>query len=538
MLDGTKWGHMKRDDDLSISDEEILPLEGLSDEDEEDEDDGRISDGQDDERSLSDEDQQEEDLDKDIWGSSRKVYYGANDVSDDEEIAQEEQEADRLQKRHLARLRPEDFIDSWADVSKADTTHPTNSVVMEELPAPDFSRMSKEELLKVLKTRHPDVLRLAGLYQQLYPELFSLSLLAARPVHPQHTIVKLKYALLCVLLSSIAVFFAFRADQKERKFTEQKLLARIAETETLWRRVSSVPIDENALDIGEPIDTRPMLEERLALPETAHPTKRKESALKRKRIKNPLAASDDSDSGLAETLALLKRARKKRNAESQRDSDDHLGDTTTLHSLNAEEKAKNKKSLRFYTAQIESKISKRREKYSGDMEVFKERRNDRNERELEAARRRGLPTNSREDITALDDEEPEPMVPVSLPTEEDDYYDFIAAKTARKKDIDKKAEYKAAKASAKASMFEGTEEGDESGKRLITRQIEKNKGLMPKRSKDVRNPRVKKRKRYEKKVIALKGRQKVYQVNDRRRGAYGGEETGISKNVVHSIKLG
>jgi hypothetical protein len=48
---------------------------------------------------------------------------------------------------------------------------------------------------------------------------------------------------------------------------------------------------------------------------------------------------------------------------------------------------------------------------------------------------------------------------------------------------------------------------------------------------------VKKRKKYEKKKIALKGRQHVYQVNDRRRGAYGGEESGINKNVVRGVKL-
>jgi U3 small nucleolar RNA-associated protein 3 len=96
MLDDPKWGsQQKRPDSTSDSDEEILPLEGLSEEDE-DEEDTEISDEQDDNRSMNEEEQEQEDLNDEAWGSSRKVYYGANDVSDEEDVAQEEQEADCL----------------------------------------------------------------------------------------------------------------------------------------------------------------------------------------------------------------------------------------------------------------------------------------------------------------------------------------------------------------------------------------------------------------------------------------------------------
>ena len=231
-------------------------------------------------------------------------------------------------------------------------------------------------------------------------------------------------------------------------------------------------------------------------------------------------------------LAALKKVR---STPKQTNSDlDEFADVTTLHPLDAQEKRQNKKTLRFYTAQIESKFQKRREKHSGDTEVFKERRNDRAERVLEAARKRGLPSSTNED-DALDDEEPEPIIRTK--EKEEDYYDFIAAKAARKKATGKQ-DYEASKAAAKAFLRgEGEEVLDESAKRLITRQIEKNKGLTPHRSKDVRNPRVKKRKKYEKKKIAMKGRQAVYKVGDVRRGAYGGEESGISKNVVKGVKL-
>ena len=119
MLDGSKWGAEKKTDYMSASDEEILPLEGLSDEESEGEE---VSDGQDDDRSMDEDKQEEEDLDKEGWGSSRKVYYGADDVSDEEDVVQEEREAERLQKKHLARLRPEDFLDTWADIPAVDNT--------------------------------------------------------------------------------------------------------------------------------------------------------------------------------------------------------------------------------------------------------------------------------------------------------------------------------------------------------------------------------------------------------------------------------
>ena len=125
------------------------------------------------------------------------------------------------------------------------------------------------------------------------------------------------------------------------------------------------------------------------------------------------------------------------------------------------------KKIKIYKKSIINKINKRKEKYSGDTEVFKERRNDRHERQIESARKRGLPTEN----DALDDEEPVPESKVSA--EDNDYYDYIANKTARKRE-GKKEEYESAKASARAYLLGTmTEELDESGKRLITRQIEK-----------------------------------------------------------------
>lgn len=78
------------------------------------------------------------------------------------------------------------------------------------------------------------------------------------------------------------------------------------------------------------------------------------------------------------------------------------------------------------------------------------------------------------------------------------------------------------------------EEEEEEGKRAITYQMEKNKGLLPKRKREQRNPRVKYRRKFEKAVIRRKG-----QVREPRKELkkYGGELTGINVRAVKSVKF-
>ena len=80
------------------------------------------------------------------------------------------------------------------------------------------------------------------------------------------------------------------------------------------------------------------------------------------------------------------------------------------------------------------------------------------------------------------------------------------------------------------------EEDVADGQRSITRAILKNKGLTPKRGKSVRNPRVKKRQKFEKAKKRVSSQKAVYKGGLSEKGYYGGEESGISK-VVKSVKV-
>jgi len=76
-----------------------------------------------------------------------------------------------------------------------------------------------------------------------------------------------------------------------------------------------------------------------------------------------------------------------------------------------------------------------------------------------------------------------------------------------------------------------------SGPRSLTRAMLTNKGLTPHRPKSVRNPRVKKRQKFEKAKKKVASQKAVYKGGIGDTGNYGGERSGISK-VVKSVRLG
>merc|ERR1739844_290474 len=82
---------------------------------------------------------------------------------------------------------------------------------------------------------------------------------------------------------------------------------------------------------------------------------------------------------------------------------------------------------------------------------------------------------------------------------------------------------------------ENEDEEDESvERRAITYQIQKNKGLQPKRSKLNRNPRVKHRVKFQKAKVRRKGQVREVRTEVKK---YGGEMSGINARVKKGVKL-
>ena len=76
----------------------------------------------------------------------------------------------------------------------------------------------------------------------------------------------------------------------------------------------------------------------------------------------------------------------------------------------------------------------------------------------------------------------------------------------------------------------------EDGRRKISREIQKNRGLTPHRKRDAKNPRKKHRLSYEKATVRRKG-QVVSAAKEQRGEGYGGELSGVRRNVVKARSL-
>lgn len=252
-------------------------------------------------------------------------------------------------------------------------------------------------------------------------------------------------------------------------------------------------------------------------------------------------------STLAADADKRKRKAQKTKMATKNAEDSDFGDEDALTAKEAEEKTKQKRSLRFYTSQLAQKANKRNaagRDAGGDTDLpYRERLKDRQARLNAEAEKRGKqqPAKSEQLGGDSDDEDYEMADKLrgaegQSGSDDDDYYDMVAARNKQRKD-DKKARADAhAEAARQGGEVEMQEKIGPDGKRAITYQIEKNKGLAPKRSKDARNPRVKKRKRFEDKKKKLGSIRQQYKGGEGR-GGYGGELTGIKKNLVKSVKL-
>ncbi|KAG9315918.1 hypothetical protein JVU11DRAFT_3569 [Chiua virens] len=228
---------------------------------------------------------------------------------------------------------------------------------------------------------------------------------------------------------------------------------------------------------------------------------------------------------------------------------DLYGEVTALGYHDLSDKQARKKSLRFHVSRIESASSRRTNARAnaigGDDDIpYKERKREREarlEKERGKKKEKGQLGDGGDDLDDLDPEvgtvDKKHKRKRALEDEDADkdagdangYYDLVRQASATKKER-KKAEYEAAHARPEV------ESESTSGPRSVTRAILSNKGLTPRRSKAVRNPRVKKRQKYDQAKKKVASQKAVYKGGIGDISKYSGEQSGISK-VVKGVRL-
>ena len=512
------------------------------------------------------------DLDAEGWGASRQDYYNADIIETEADALEEEKEARRLQQKQLQQMTEADYgfdeVD-WNTAGKLDTAGAQGAItISQKLPTLEISDdMSIEERTRILRTNYPEFEPLTREFSGLRTQFEELVVsLGQGPSKPAQQILSIKHRALGGYLSALCLYFAIfssgigsgegkAAPLPPSELREHPIMETLVACRTQWETVKNltIPEDDDVSISAEEEEEMPLapievpngiVQNTEGLRKEDKTAEARDAAAESAQRRRQRLAAIDKDlaslSALTNPSHTTKTAKTLQNSNASDSSD--FGDPTSLSAREAAAKASRKKSLKFYTAQIAGKASRRdnaTKSAGGDEDLpYRERLRDRQERLTKAAQAKAQDKGadlgdggSSEDEATRDD--------TDAGEDEDDYYDFIARKAADKKAA--KAAAAAAATSTDSRSLDPRYTNDtgraDGAKRGITYAIEKNKGLAPKRKKEVRNPRVKKRKKYEEKQKRLKSIRPVYKPEREGKGGYGGEMTGIKRGVVRSVKL-
>lgn len=494
------------------------------------------------------------------WGDSKKEYYDADAIETEADALAEEQEAKRLQKKKLAEMDEADFIfdeDEWA--APADETEEGAEVVTEELKDIEVTDdMDTNERYRILQARYPEFVPLVEEFERLQPQLVQLQKEAEGK--PAQSLEVVKHWILGCYVASLASYFAILTSPARdagaptvslspAELRDHEVMGTLVSCREAWQKIRDLKAAKAASEEPEMVSAeedismgedgiRPVKKSKLALKADADRKKKKKKAEKER-----LARAKEVEESLADLSSLLTKPKKAKKVKTvtQTQEDDHsdFGEEEALDARTAADKAAKKKSLRFYTSQIVQKASRRADAgrdAGGDADIpYRERLKDRTARLNAEAENRGKKDSKHGTELGGDDSSGDEAVAKQVRGEEDDYYDMIAHRTKSKKE-DKAARKEALAAASVRDRVVEVETVGADGKRKINYQIEKNKGLAPKRKKEVRNSRVKKRKKYEDRQKKLKSMKATYQGGEGK-GGYQGETTGIKTGLIKSVKL-
>lgn len=484
---------------------------------------------------------------------------------------EEEAEARRLQKKKLAKMTDADFglddLTGWGDSTDAagKDDGEKGDVITEVLERARITPgMTGEEIRKIMQPLYPEYDFISDELVANLPVLEDLKAqlkaeeATGQTITSKTSVTLLKVRALVAYISTMCMYFALLSSQDDgpmdaEELHEHPVMEYLVKTRGLWEKASKV----KARPLVALSEQKPIMEDDLSFEDDVSEVKLSKKSRKEKaRLEAAEEAGarktrqiQDAEASFADLSGLLpkkKASKKSKVIVPVQDDDSDFGEEESMDAKSAADKAQKKKSLRFYTSQIAQKANKRAgagRDAGGDEDLpHRERMRDRQTRLNAEAEKRGKKLDEYGRGAAGialggDNDSGDEAVAAEVREDGDEYYDMVT-KVSKQKKADKQERLDAIKqAKAEGGLVRVVEgEVDEDGKRAIGYVIEKNKGLAPKRKKDVRNPRVKKKKKYEEKMKKLASTKAVYKGGEER-GGYGGEKTGIKTGLVKSIKL-
>ncbi|KAG2057760.1 hypothetical protein BDR06DRAFT_951389 [Suillus hirtellus] len=578
-----------------ISDEDSEEAEGDEDEDglvhaedEDDEEDAVVTRRKTKLKKASSPDTGSED---ESWGRSKSAYYSSNaaqiDSGDEEANELEEQEARKLQ------LKARDAIDE-GDFGLGEGLEPASDAEVEDSseeqsrPLIDASSNDKTTILQHLERENPEALALARDWDDTAHNLIEIQAKIAATSEKETDGIELGllhvyYQALLTYATTLAFYLHLRSSDKyagrplllrqhpvlNRLLTLKQSLIMLenlgvgSDSQEEDDEENEDAYDEPGSDLWSILMAKGLESNELTdLLMDAEKTPGKASKKKTIEANPPKKKRKTSDGKNGQPIfdlvepdfeAASTSAKKKRSAPADTGSTDAFGESTFLQHADATDKQARKKSLRFHVSRIESATARRQNArvnaVGGDDDIpYRERRKEKEQRmKKERQRKAGTLGMGGDDLDGVDPE----ITDASnrgkkrrrdVDVEDDDdsdtaaahgYYELVKRQAADEKSK-KKMDYEEVRA---AERLVSDQHDETSGPRSVTRAIMKNKGLTPHRSKSVRNPRVKKRQKYEQAKKRVSSQRAVYKGGIGDASKYTGEQSGISK-VIKSVRLG
>ncbi|KAL6873906.1 hypothetical protein ACP4OV_013988 [Aristida adscensionis] len=512
---------------------------------------------------------EEEEKGKNIWGNGKNAYYDAGEQSNEDE---EYEEARRIQKERESKLSKKDFgledgeSDEDENITRKSASN-NQTRVSDAKMKEEFAVFSRDGKVDALYSSAPELVGLLSELKEAHEELNAIGLLTSEVTAGQEKtkgkMQSLEVKKACLLAYCQAITFYLLMKAEGLSVQDHPVIARLVETKNMVEKMKQVTINlprqkgENDVHcvpdsttqagVIVSLDKKDGKSSSILVPDKGAEVAElsKDVSHKNNRHEDTKQKNKDEYMGLQSMEMLKVRAnleerlkekgiynltRSKLQKQLNNRATSNKRDLQTLDDFD-DEVQKNSQIAKPGKLLVAAAQSNKNKFVSGDDDLPKrdnigERRR---KHELRVLSRVGANTlEDDNDHELSESEDVEDDNDHELSESEDDFY----------KDVKRRRTEKLTVKEQKYTLTPGTqpleEEFEGDGKRKISYQIEKNRGLTRSRNKKKKNPRKNYRDKHETKNKRRKG-----QVRDIKKpsGPYGGEQSGINPNVSRSVRF-